>query len=91
VLEKMGALVEWDPGDRAVLVTHGENLVYLPIGSRTATRDGRRVHLDVPAQVVEGRTLVPLRFIAEAFGANVDWIAEAQEVRIDTLVRSAER
>ena len=47
--------------------------IELIIGDRRAKVDGRTVELDVPAQVVSGRTLVPFRFIAEAFGAQVDY------------------
>lgn len=55
-------------------VTIGEQpRIVLTIGSTTAIVDGREVELDVPPQIVNGRTLVPLRFVAEALGCRVDW------------------
>ncbi len=91
VLEKMGARVDWDGQVRAATVTLGENRVRLPLGSRTATLDARTVRLDVPAQSVQGRTMVPLRFVAEAFGAEVHWLASEREVQIATHAPVPER
>ena len=73
VFERLGAFVQWNPGDNTVLATRGGSQIQLTIGSRTAFVDGRQVMLDVPPMVVGGRTLVPLRFVSEAMGANVDW------------------
>ena len=84
VIEKMGARVDWDPRRQIMSAVLGENRVRLPIGDRDAYLDDRPVRLDVPAQVVLGRTMVPLRFIAEAFGAEVNWLPSRREVRIAT-------
>lgn len=46
--------------------------------------NGREVKLDVPAHVAEGRTLVPLRFVAEALGANVNWDGSKLMVSVNT-------
>lgn len=81
VLEEMGAYVRWDPQAQSVVAVHESREVRLPIGG-TATVNGKPVALDAPAYIAEGRTMVPLRFMAEAFGANVNWNAGAREVRI---------
>ncbi|MCK5848275.1 MAG: hypothetical protein KAH01_03665 [Caldisericia bacterium] len=47
--------------------------IKLTVGNTTAEVNGEKVTLDVPPTVVNGRTLVPLRFIAESFGAEVAW------------------
>lgn len=55
-------------------VTIGEQpRIVLTIGSTTALVDGREVTLDVAPRIEQGRTLVPIRFIAEALGHRVDW------------------
>lgn len=47
----------------------------LKIGSTNAVVNGQSVSLDVPGTLVNGRTMVPARFIAETLGAQVDWDA----------------
>ena len=44
--------------------------------------DGKHMETDVAPQIVDGRTLVPIRFIAENFGADVNWVAETRKVEI---------
>src|SRR5438045_1308168 len=65
VLEKMGANVDWLPSSQTVVATKGSMELNLPIGSRTATVNGREVRLDVPAMTIAGSTMVPLRFVSE--------------------------
>lgn len=82
VFEEMGATVVWDAGARRVLANHGATQVILPIGSRTAVVNGQTLMLDVPAQIFGGRTLVPLRFVAESLGAEVVWSPGTRTVTI---------
>jgi hypothetical protein len=56
--------------------------VVLTVGLRQATVDGRAVMLDVPASIIGGRTMVPLRFVSEAMGARVDWNNASRTVAI---------
>ncbi len=44
--------------------------------------DGSYVHFDVPAQITDGRTMIPVRAVAEAFDAKVDWEGETETVTI---------
>lgn len=82
IFERMGATVEWRPATRTVLAASGSTLVELQIGSRIARVNGSPVTLDVPAMIIGGRTLVPLRFISESLGAGVQWDAAARTVLI---------
>jgi len=82
VLEKMGAYVQYDNSSQTVTAFQGESKISLPIGQRTATVNGRDVTLDVPAQVVNGSTMVPLRFVAESLGAQVNYNVAANTVSI---------
>ena len=59
-----------------------EKMVKLEIGSEEATVDGETVELDTPAFVKDGRTFLPIRFISEAMGMNVDWDAATKTVTI---------
>ena len=44
------------------------------------TIDGVHLKTDIPAQIVDGRTFVPMRSIFEALGANVDWDAQTKSI-----------
>jgi hypothetical protein len=74
VFEAMGAKVDWNPTAKVVKATLHDTTITLPIGNAVAQRNGQQVQLDVPAQVKDGRTMVPLRFIGEAFDGNVEWV-----------------
>ena len=73
VFEHLGATVLWNPATNVVTAQRADTQMQLAIGSRQAIVNGRVVTLDVPATIVGGRTLVPLRFVSEAMGAQVDW------------------
>lgn len=82
VAEALGAKVEWAPNTRTVTVRYLEKVVVLPVDSTVAHVNGTTVVLNVPATIVNGRTFVPLRFVAEALGAIVLWNSEAYIVEI---------
>jgi hypothetical protein len=84
ILEKMGAYVDFDSSTQTVVAYQGNTHLSLPIGRRTATVNGQSVPLDVPAQVINGSTMVPLRFVAETLGANVAFDSDSNTVRIDS-------
>lgn len=71
----------------------GKIVVELQIGSKSAYINGIRKDLDVPPFIENGRTLVPFRFIGEALGAKVNWIAEEKkaiyelnEVKVEIII-----
>ncbi len=82
VFERLGAFVQWNPQANAVIATRGTTQVQLTIGSRQAFVNGAAVVLDVPAMIISGRTLVPLRFVSEAMGARVDWSEATRTVMV---------
>jgi hypothetical protein len=65
-----------------------ELLIFLQIGNsivRIKTNDGKReeeTRLDSPPSIINGRTVVPLRFLAETFGAKVEWLAKEEEIQL---------
>lgn len=82
--EALGADVEWDGDNQTVILTSGETVVTLTVDSATAMVGGQAVTLEAPAMNVDDRVLVPLRFINEAFGADVDWDGDTMTVTIVT-------
>jgi Copper amine oxidase N-terminal domain/CopC domain len=71
VFEHLGASVVYDNG--VVNATGNGRTIQLHIGSTEATVNGQTHTLDVAPFIVGSRTLVPIRFISESLGANVDW------------------
>lgn len=73
IFEALGATVSWDANTQTVTADRGGMQVVLTIGSNRMLAGGTEKMLDVPAQIMDGRTMVPARAIAEAFGCKVDW------------------
>lgn len=80
--EALGANVDWNQDLQHITLTGEEQNVELFIGNRAAVINGVSEMLDVPAQIIQGRTLVPLRFVSQAFGAEVNWNSDLQLVEI---------
>src|SRR5690606_17634015 len=84
IFERLGANVEWNQAQRSVKATKGNTTIQLAIGSNMASKNGENVKLDVAAQTKNNHTMVPLRFISEALGANVMWDGKTSTVTITT-------
>ena len=82
VFEKMGMQVSWNGEKQEVTVTNGEKTLRLVIGEKNLTVDGRTIDMDVPAQTINDRTMIPLRAVSEAMNAKVDWSEETSTVSI---------
>lgn len=90
IFEDVGAVVEWDDETRTVTARRkvsdnygvDETTVSLTIGSNKITINGQEHTIDASPEIVNGRTLVPVRFIAEALGAKVSWDEDKQLVKI---------
>lgn len=82
VFEKLGATVDWDPDKQSITAIRRDTRIHLVVGELDATVNERVVHLDVPPTVVDGSTMVPLRFVSEALGENVAWNSFQNEVDI---------
>ncbi|MCS1392434.1 copper amine oxidase N-terminal domain-containing protein [Lysinibacillus boronitolerans] len=82
IFESLGANVQWNQSTQTIDASKGNTKVWLKIGSKNAKVNDSAVNLSVPAQVKNGKTLVPLRFISESLGANVQWNQKTQTVTI---------
>ncbi|WP_141553384.1 copper amine oxidase N-terminal domain-containing protein [Peptoniphilus sp. oral taxon 386] len=71
LLEKMGAEVKWDAVTKKVTAVKDGKEIILEIGNKTAVVDGKKVEMDVPAQILNDRTMIPLRFVSENLGYKV--------------------
>ena len=73
VFEQLGATVQYNPTTQNIFAQKGSTTVSLTLGSSTAYVNNQAQQLAQPPTVLTGTTLVPLRFVAEAFGAYVEW------------------
>lgn len=72
-VNEMGGNVSWDAQTRTVTLVCGTDEIKLTIGSETAYLNGTEHTLDTPPQIINDRTMLPIRFIAESFGYGVSW------------------
>lgn len=95
IFEEIGALVKWDDETQTVTARKSSKTITLTINSNEMTVDKGKtdelgnailetVTLDVPAQMIDDRTLVPVRAISESFGLTVDWDGENSLVSIES-------
>ncbi len=84
VSEAFGADVTWDPVLRTVTIVRGETEIVLEIDSIGAMVNGEESTLDVPPEIMGGRTVVPLRFVLEKMGWECDWDGENIEIVEET-------
>ena len=93
IFEEIGATVKWDNDTQTVSARKNKKTITLAINSADLQIDKgdtdeegnpivEAVTLEVPAQIVSGRTLVPARALSESFGLNVDWDEDNQKVII---------
>jgi len=73
IAEALGLTVDWNAEKRQVTITGENTQIILTIDSKQAIIGGVPVELDVAPVIVSGRTFVPIRFVAETFGFEVDW------------------
>lgn len=84
IFEKIGATVEWDGGTQTVTASKGDTKISLTIDNPAASKNNETITLDVPAKIINGRTLVPVRFIADCFGVDVGWDEVMKKVTLET-------
>ncbi|HHV19757.1 MAG TPA: copper amine oxidase [Thermoanaerobacterales bacterium] len=82
--EALGAQIEWDQDTKTVTANKEDKRVVLRIGDYTAYINQTPIKLDTPPIIKDNRTLVPVRFFSEAFGAAVMWDNAVRTVLINT-------
>ncbi|MGM0805761.1 MAG: stalk domain-containing protein [Bacillota bacterium] len=82
ISEDLGATVRYNNENKKISIKDQQTTVTLTIGSKTAYINGEKKQLDVPAEVEKGRTIVPLRFVGEAFDAKVSYNSKTRTAHI---------
>ncbi|MCC8168964.1 MAG: copper amine oxidase N-terminal domain-containing protein [Oscillospiraceae bacterium] len=73
IFEKLGADVLWSDEERKITVRDNGTEIILQIDNNTATVNGEESEIDVPPMIIDDKTLIPVRFLAENLGYNVEW------------------
>ena len=86
ILEALNASVFWDGDTRSVFSAKGEVSIALQIDSPVLFRNtkdiSQQLTMDVSPMIINDRTMIPARAVAEAYGATVSWDAETSTVTI---------
>ena len=80
IFETFGAQVSWDAATSTVTAKKGDTEVKLTIDNKTAYKNGKAIELEVPAKIINGRTLVPVRFVSDCFDVKVEWDSNLSRV-----------
>lgn len=82
IFETMGAEVLWDGDTRTVTATKDSTVISLTVDNSVAHKNDEQITLDVTPQIINSRTMVPLRFVGEALDADVKWEKDTRTVLI---------
>ncbi len=82
IFESLGYSVEWNPSNKSVTAQKSGVIIQLRIGSMLSDINGEKYTLDSPPFLLNGTTMVPVRFISEQSGSTVKWSAEEKTVFI---------
>jgi len=84
IFEELGAEISWDGETKTIKALKDKKSIELQIGSYNAKQNGEDVVLEVPAKIINGRTMVPIRFVSEAMDCVVGWDGVSRTVAIRT-------
>lgn len=82
--EAIGAKVTWDGETRTVGAIKEGTEILMTIDSKDITVNGETKVLEVPAMIISGRTMIPVRFVSEVLGYTVEWDGETRTVIIES-------
>lgn len=82
IVEAYGGSVAWDNASQKVTLALGKNVVELIVDSTTALVNGKNIAMTTPAQIINSKLMVPVRFVSENLGMNIEWLEKAKVIRI---------
>jgi hypothetical protein len=88
IFEALGAKIEWDDTTKTVTAKKSDVIITYKIGSSTANRINEIIRIPVPGKLVDGTTMIPLRFVGEALGATISWDEHSQTVLISSKIKT---
>ena len=86
LIENIGGNASWDNETKTATLNYIDDEIKLTVDSKTAYYNNNSTELDVAPVIVNGRTMLPVRFIAENFGFDVDWNSDSKTITISEKV-----
>ena len=83
LFEKMGMNLDWNDQTQTVVINNDKYQISLKIDSEIMTVNGKEIKMDTAAKVSDNRTVIPLRYVSEAVGANVLWDEDTNTVFVE--------
>ena len=90
VFEAMGAEVAWNEATQEVYIRKDKDIIVLQVDQTTASKNGVAFTMDVPAKVINERTMIPVRAVSEALGCSVNWDETTRTVSIAEQIQQTE-
>ncbi|QJD83195.1 family 10 glycosylhydrolase [Cohnella herbarum] len=84
ISKNLGAGVSWSQSTRTVTIRHEGTTLSMKIGQKFALVNGTEVGLDATVQAINGRVMVPLRFVSKQMNLLVTWYQSAQTIKLQT-------
>lgn len=82
IVEGIGGIVNWNDKAREVSIDCLGRHVEMTLGSRTMLVDETVREMDIPAQTINGRTVLPIRFVGEGIDCTIEWLGSTRQVVI---------
>ncbi|MEC1697899.1 copper amine oxidase N-terminal domain-containing protein [Schinkia azotoformans] len=82
IFQTIGADVKWDNVEQKVIASKDTTVVNLRINEEEVLVNGKLYDLDAPIRMIEGQTMVPVRLLEIAFGADIKWDSKINVVTI---------
>ncbi|WFD11089.1 stalk domain-containing protein [Tepidibacter hydrothermalis] len=85
IFEALDSKVSWDEKSKTVIATKGDTYISLTIDSNYGVKNGEKIQLETPAKIINGKTMVPLRFIGESLDATISWDDKTKTISIKSV------
>ena len=82
IVKTMGGTVGWETAEHKVTLEVYENKLEMWIGDKLLVSNGSTKEMDVAPEIINGRTMLPLRFVSENVGCQIAWIGSTQQIVI---------
>ncbi|MCD8215993.1 MAG: hypothetical protein LUC97_10195 [Clostridiales bacterium] len=90
VVEAIGGEADWNSETREITITKGTDVISMTINSETAYLNGEETILDTAPVIINSRTCMPIRFIAESLGFEVSWNENVRQIIITGIEETEE-
>lgn len=91
IIEAMGGSVNWNEENKEIMLSIDDDIIKLTIDKMTAYLNDKKYIIDIPPVIIDSRTMLPIRFIAENFGFDVDWNESNQRITITKQIEAVNK